>query len=138
MIHRDWLLAICCLALSPSQAIEQQRVKQPSYLNSDAWIPMAERPKLEAKALAGDGDAAIKLATFYELIPMSDKDGTYWYTIAAEDGSPVGEYNLGFMLSNGGRDYNNMRAIFWLNKAKADGVKEAAVLLDIMSKRLAR
>jgi TPR repeat protein len=51
-----------------------------------------------------------------------DKDGlkaVHWFTMAAEQGSPVGQANLGIMFRDGliGVDRDECKAVGWMGKA---------------------
>ena len=55
-----------------------------------------------------------------------------FYTIAAEQGNPISQYNLGIMYKDGrGVDKNKEKAIFWLEKAAKKGVIEAQYLTGL-------
>ena len=55
-----------------------------------------------------------------------------FYTIAAEQGNPISQYNLGIMYKDGrGIDKNKEKAIFWLEKAAKKGVIEAQYLTGL-------
>ena len=55
-----------------------------------------------------------------------------FYTIAAEQGDPVSQYNLGIMYKDGrGVDKNKEKAIFWLEKASNQGLSEAQYLTGL-------
>ncbi len=93
----------------------------PPHLNSDAEIAEVEIPGVERAALAGSPGAALKLALHFDLVKMSQAKYLYWITIAAENGSPIGEYSLGTILAGKSGDNNRLRAIYWLRRAKSDG-----------------
>jgi TPR repeat protein len=97
-------------------------VPPPACMNCDLELPRQEIPGLKVKALSGDGVAAEKLARFYGFVLMSSADEYYWATVAAEDGNPKSEYNLGVLLSSDTKHQNRTRAIFWLERARAAGV----------------
>jgi TPR repeat protein len=89
--------------------------------NSGFEIPAGEIPGLEKDALAGGAQSAYRLSVYYGLSQNNNEKQLYWLTIAAENGSPAGEYNLGFELAHLGGLQNTVRAIFWLKRAKRDG-----------------
>lgn len=72
------------------------------------------------KALSGDSDAAIELASDYLFAHADQAKGKYWYRIAAENGKPSAQRNYGDVLMQDGSEESRARAIFWYKKA-ADG-----------------
>jgi hypothetical protein len=97
-------------------------------------IPDDQIPTFKMNALLGNPEAAHKLTLYYRWFHVNRTDELYWTTIAAENGSPDGEYDLGFVLAEDPSQKNIRRAEFWLNKAKAAGVMLAASLLDELTK----
>jgi len=85
-----------------------------------------ERQKLEYQALQGSPDAAEKIVGILALFPSSDR--LYWATIAAENSSYKGAYNLAVFLVDPGTDgvepyegYAKDREWYWLIKAANSG-----------------
>jgi TPR repeat protein len=58
---------------------------------------------------------------YYALIVSDRGKYEYWTTVAAENGSPIGEYNLGHLLADRGGGADRRRAIYWLKKAALAG-----------------
>ena len=91
-------------------------------------------PGLERAALAGDGSAALRLADFYDLRQLAYAKAMYWMQIAAEDGSPIGQYNYAHMLADDqragamgetdpkARELAKLRASYWFKQAAKQGV----------------
>ena len=92
-------------------------------LNAGRKIPQNEIPPLEEAALRGSGSSALKLADFYQCIEDDWDKGSYWTTISAEDGEPVGMDNLAYLLRYGkgavakSDRKNEIRARFWLERS---------------------
>jgi TPR repeat protein len=84
-------------------------------------------PIFEEKALDGDPEAARRLSTFHG-IRGERVQSIYWATIAAENGSVVGQYNLGFLLRDDPDPKNRRRAIYWLKRVSASDDRYTAAL----------
>lgn len=97
-------------------------------------IPEAELASLEHEALQGSPDAAFRLHRYYQSVRLDFKEGLFWAQIAAENGHPVGQYNLGFILRNDPDPRNRLRARFCLDRAADNGVSLAIDLLKELSK----
>jgi hypothetical protein len=93
----------------------------PAFLNSSLAVPKEQMVRLERAALGGDPEAALKLAMHFEFVRMDHAKSESWMTIAAENGSPIGEYSLGVDFGQKGGAQNRLRALYWLKKAKAAG-----------------
>ena len=92
---------------------------KPVFMNAGLVIPNDELQSVQDRALAGDGPAAKRLYSYFAIIKHSQQEAIYWATIGAENGDIVCAYNLGYELkARGGRD-DKIRAIYWLEKAKA-------------------
>ena len=112
-------------------------------LNAGLEIPEGENPPLEEAALHGSGKSALKLALFYRLIKHDWDKYSYWSTISAEDGDPVGMNNLAYLLLHGKDGVkksdrkNEIRARFWLERSAEAGVNQSRdELKDLGSKGL--
>jgi hypothetical protein len=112
-------------------------------LNAGLEIPENEIPALEEAALHGSGESALKLAQFYRFIKHDWDNYSYWITISAEDGDPVGMHNLGYLLVHGRRfegksdRKSEIRARFWLERSAEAGVNQSRdELKDLGSKGL--
>lgn len=75
---------------------------------------------LKYKALLGDPEAPLRLAN---AVHKTDRpQGIYWYRIAAENGSAVGQHNYGVRLVEDSKNVADCaRALFWFKKAAAGG-----------------
>lgn len=86
-------------------------------------------------ALSGSGAAAHKLASFYYFVKRDRAMGLYWETIAAEDGNPMAMASLGFHMAVEEKGHQtDLRARFWLERAKAAGESTAKVELDALDR----
>ena len=63
-------------------------------------------------------------------------NGMYWETIAAEDGDPEAMVTLAQRQMLEGRRESDMRARFWLNRARAAGNARARTVLQELDARL--
>jgi hypothetical protein len=91
-------------------------------------------PTIGEKAIDGDPEAAQRLCSFYHL--RGDRtQAIYWATIAAENGSVAGQYNLGFLLRDDPDPRNQRRARYWLKRAAEGGDETAAALLKELSEK---
>ena len=127
-----------------SSGQKQPDLSKPGYamsLNADLEIPENEIPALEDAALHGSGKSALKLALFYELIKKDRDKYSYWITISAEDGDPVGMHNLAYLLLYGKNAVetsdrkNEIRARFWLERSAEAGDDRARDLLREMGSK---
>lgn len=85
---------------------------------------------LKASALAGEGHAALQLSLWYMKFPDGVNAGEYWDRIAAENGSPVGQCNLGSRMLKEASDVGTAaRARYWLGLSARQGFEPASGLL---------
>jgi hypothetical protein len=70
------------------------------------------------KALAGDRMAARQCVDRYVHEP---KPRRYWMQIGAENGDVVSQYNFAMLLLSEGNTLERRRAVYWLEKAAAQG-----------------
>jgi TPR repeat protein len=96
-------------------------------------IKAADIPELERQALLGDGNVALRLADYYDYLQLDYSKAMYWMQIAAEDGSPTGQYNYGHMLADDSRagamgqtdakarELAKLRARYWFSEAAKHG-----------------
>ncbi len=119
------------IAVQSKVIAQNDYINKPVFLNAGFDIPKDELLILERKSFAGNAESAFRLSRYYAMANVNKSEELYWTTIAAENGSPFGEYNLGFNLiySNNTDEINKLRAIFWLKKAQAHGVELATSLL---------
>ena len=85
---------------------------------------------LQEEALKGTPEPAYRLFLFYELYKRDSIEGNFWAVVAAENGNPVGQYNLALRLNADPDPRNRKRARFWLERAannKDKGIAEKAV-----------
>lgn len=54
----------------------------------------------------------------------------YWFQVAAQGGSAIAQFNLGYLIYKGlGVDANREKALYWLKKASAQGHEKAKEFL---------
>lgn len=82
------------------------------------------RKEVEAKALAGDVEAARHAVT--NNLYVGSEAVRYWTQIGAENGDVVAQRNLALQLLEGSEDPNDhIRGVFWLEKAAEGGAEYA-------------
>lgn len=79
------------------------------------FIPDSEYGAVERRALEGSAEDAFRMASQFEAGFQYDK-AIFWGTIAAENGSQIGAFNLGHRLSQSPDPKQRIRARFWLQK----------------------
>ena len=126
------IIAFCREAKSSGHSLENEsrdfsRPLVVISLNAGLEIPENEIPPLEEAALHGSGKSALRLASFYRFIKHDWDKYSYWTTISAEDGDPVGMSNAAHLLLYG-KDVveksdrkNEIRARFWLERSAEAG-----------------
>ena len=120
-IHSSVLLIMFCSTFSAGCSA-QEHVKLSSC---DA----ACVNELKRKALGGDIEASRELSIISNYI--NPKDVRYWDQIAAENGDPISQRNLAItMLLYSDDHLDQMRGVFWLEKAADAGEKSAAEDLE--------
>jgi TPR repeat protein len=98
-------------------------------------ISPAERAKLEQQALLGDAKAAYRLLGNAALAAAPGAgDASFWLAVAAENGHPIAQYNLGAMLLGHADARERVRAEYWLARAAKAGDASAAQLLKRVRK----
>ncbi len=84
--------------------------------NEGLRVPAAEMPVLEQDATAGSGEAAFRLARHYDYVTQDYQQGLFWFSIAAQNGHPIGMYNYALDLARMPDEFSRRRARFWLKK----------------------
>ena len=97
--------------------------------NTSNFLKESEIGNLSQKADAGDTDAAIKLSRYYGFWKFDVEQEIKWMTKAAENGDAGSQYNLGVFYSEG-KFADLVKARFWFEKAKSNGVAEAKSKLN--------
>lgn len=99
-------------------------------------IPPNEVMKLEREALLGDAKAAYRLLGEAALSGTAGAigDARFWLTVAAENGHPAAQYNLGAMLLGQADARERLRAEYWLSRAARSGDGSASRLLKRVRK----
>ncbi|MFV0321014.1 MAG: tetratricopeptide repeat protein [Alphaproteobacteria bacterium] len=98
------------------------RGTQINGIEAEKWLTKA--------ALLGDNQAMLDLGAMYfsgnkDITPNSEQS-TYWYRIAAENGSAKGQYLFGNALYYGlGTEKDEKQAIYWLKIAAQNGYQQA-------------
>lgn len=80
----------------------------------------------EKEALAGSAEKARRLYDYYATAQVDLQQARAWLIVCAENGEPVCQYNLGFVLS---REKQKIRSIFWLTLSLKGGNQAANDLL---------
>ena len=119
-----WPIGIALLALlsacrEPPQVVESKEVMPMEYIS----MPKAEEiPRLKEKALSGSKTAALQLSLWHMKFPVGSDTSSYWDRIAAENGSAVGQFNLGvWYLSDESDHLSKVRAKYWFTKSAEQG-----------------
>jgi|WetSurMetagenome_2_1015567.scaffolds.fasta_scaffold195481_1 TPR repeat protein len=94
---------------------------------------------IEKKALDGDPESADRLGMYYSMVKYDLKSAVYWTSIAAENGSVKGQYNLGVLLRDDPDPKNRRRAVYWLRRVSKKGDKDTVrranrLINEILSK----
>lgn len=84
------------------------------------FVPKAEYAEVVRQALDGSAEAALRLESQYSLTARY-AEAIFWATIAAENGSQIGAYNLAFTLAYSPHADQRRRARYWLKKLIAAG-----------------
>jgi TPR repeat protein len=91
-------------------------------------IPAEDLEPLKTAALAGSGQAAYRLAQYYGFALLNFEEQLHWMTIAAENSDQTGIYGLGFLLAKKPDPASRIRARYWLEKSRDQGVEPTASL----------
>ena len=84
--------------------------------------------KYKILASSGNTEAANRLFRYYNIVALNYPEAIKWLTVAAENGDPLSQYNLGNLYSVPPLSDNKV-AIFWLEKSKLNGFPDAAKVL---------
>jgi hypothetical protein len=117
----NWLGCLCVFVLL-SLAFTAAETVYAQNLNSGLIIPDSEIHQVELQALKGSGEAARKLTNHYEFGVYYPKKAAYWAQIGAENRDPVSEWNYGNLLQEDPDPLAQIRATYWHDRAKKDGV----------------
>ena len=94
--------------------------------SEEIGLPTYEQlPALKKEAMEGSKHAAMQLSLWY-MKYMDEKEDRYWTQIGAENGSAVGQYNLGLALLSESDPLKKSRGRYWLTKSASQGHKWAA------------
>jgi len=107
-----WLL-LSCASKASSPYVD---ANEPEQLSTE------QLKKLEARAVNHDAKAAFHLYTYYLFAEDGMAKAMYWLRVAANDGYPQAEYNLGAFLKQSSSSRDQKEAEVWLAKAAKDGV----------------
>ncbi len=105
-------------------------------MTTSTSFPAGDLAKLERQALLGDAKAAYRLLGNAALAgkPGTNDDTAFWLAIAAENGHPIAQYNLGAKLLGEADPRDRVRAEYWLSRAAKAGDASAAQLLKRVRK----
>ena len=115
--------------MSCNSADNSKQNDKPIAGNQAFMIAKADLPKFKTEALEGSPDAAFKLYQFYEFVQLDAKESLYWITISAENGHPIGQHNLAYMLMDDPDLNSRLRARYWAKQSVRNGNKDALELL---------
>jgi TPR repeat protein len=88
--------------------------------------PVNELPRLKALAYSGSVPAALSVMLFYINDDDDERMQCYWASIAAQNGGPVGIYNLARCYETKSfRSHSLIRAKFWYQKGALLGDKNS-------------
>jgi len=111
-----FVLVTLCLFVSVTHVSASEKFKSESHLQTDS-------KQFRLLAEKGDKDAQFRLGLVYESsnVPEKFKQSAYWYNLAAKQGHPVAQYNLGIQLMVGnGVEKNQQQALqLWLAAARS-------------------
>jgi len=133
---RQMSLFFICLILMQTAALADDATKPVTEhldvesaklrpINADLDLSSKDLDKLVPAALGGDGDAALRLGSYYAIVKRDKKAQMYWYQVSAEDNDPNGWYDYGVLLSQSEDPKDKLRAHYWIDKAASAGIKEA-------------
>jgi TPR repeat protein len=108
-------------AFDALRTLAQSAADQPASSYTEFLVPAGQLDDLQKAALQGNAEAALKLANFYNFSTIDPEKGLYWTTIAAENGSVVGMYNLGQSLRHLPDWQSKARAKYWFKKVVDGG-----------------
>jgi TPR repeat protein len=99
-------------------------VSGPRYTcaNEPDELSDGEIQKLKMQAGKSDVRAAYRLYTYYLFSENGMPEAMHWLRVAAEEGYPLAEYNLGALLRESDSSQDKKEARLWLAKAAKDGV----------------
>lgn len=124
----------CTMANSASSETKSDIPSGRPAMGSQAFvIPPNEIPSLQRDALRGSGEAAYKLAQFYDFVVLDTQEGLRWKIIAAENGHANGMYALGLTLKNRPDEQSKERARYWFEKVSKEASGETS---DLAKRRL--
>lgn len=99
---------------------------QASAVDEGFAISADRLSELKEIAADGNGQAALRLSLHYSSgINSSAKDAEFWRIVAAENGEPVAQYNIWFLMHESTDPLERRRALFWLKKSAEGGFVEA-------------
>lgn len=93
-----------------------------------AVLDPASIPVLEREAMGGSAEAAHRLATYYSMIKLDNKQAIFWTQIRVENGDRNARYDLGARLAVDTDPLSRSRARYWLTQVESDGPPEIADL----------
>lgn len=130
---KSFSLAILPMLLAGTVAAQQLQ-QQPYWAkdrNGNEGLLLSDKQITadSQKALGGDGDAAKELGGYYLMAVGDRAKAEYWYCIAAENGDPGSQRSYANLLLKDSKE-NNVRAIFWLQRAADGGDSLAKVMLE--------
>jgi TPR repeat protein len=139
MLHRTKIfaaiLSVTCAALIHNAAAAQDDAK-PTTGRESFFITDDEWPKLVNEALSGSGPAAMRLLNYNRIVTTAPEKAAYWAKVAAENGHPSGYWEYALVLLKSSDQQDNLRALYWLGKARDSGQEPIAKFARDELKRL--
>src|SRR5438067_900203 len=110
------IVVVVTAALSVSSRAEEKL--QIVSMNDGLRISANELPVLKKKAKRGDGEAALKLATYYGVYLSEKKTELYYLKLAARNDSDVAVRNLITIYGNDSELFDFRKALLWRQRLK--------------------
>ncbi|WP_242111655.1 hypothetical protein [Luteimonas aquatica] len=131
------LFFIALVGCAGKEGVEPKNEVLDGALTSYEQIaPLTKLSAYQGAAHAGSGAAANSVSTFYMKADKSGNEEFYWLMISAENGDPVGQYNLAMKyLDRSSKFHSKIRAKFWLEKAAKLGDKKSNEALDKLNQK---
>lgn len=107
-----------------------------THVERHSTLSQRQIDELTHQSMQGSAKAAQTLAEYYSAGSFYPDTEIYWWSVAARNGSPQGQYRYARILA-GMRGQSNLReAISWMKKARAAHVKGADEALQVYELKL--
>jgi TPR repeat protein len=125
------ITAVCIFACS--KASDETSHAQPTIGNAEYNLTLQQIQDFKVLAEKGDGEAAFRLARYYNFLTADVQQGLHWLIKAAKNGHGLSQFELAKCYiedEHCRRDINKAR--YWLKKAATNNVHDAEVYLSFM------